>query len=328
MPERKFTQDNGYRYGFNGKENDNEIKSEGNQQDYGLRIYDPRLSKFLSVDPLTKDFPWNSTYAYAEGDPLNYIDLDGGEKPAVKAQATPISRIPIIKPVYSESPPLALQQARQRAMSTSPFLTPEQQKANGIAEINKKNRNNHATLNQGGFLGSDQYKIMKGRYDLYGQFLPGISDIDDGLTFISSLKDGDYKAAAFTALFFLPGGDFLKPLKKLKGAGKLGGTSCMDYTKDFMNKYSKKIEDAGGTVTKKEIDIGSNGIIGTANLQIATTGKHQFVEVTSEGVTKIFDNAHPDGILKTDYEKILAGSNANKGIISGSDLLKDAKKIN
>ncbi len=42
-----------YRYGFNGKENDNEVKGEGNQQDYGFRIYDPRLGRFLSVDPLT-----------------------------------------------------------------------------------------------------------------------------------------------------------------------------------------------------------------------------------------------------------------------------------
>src|SRR5439155_19165894 len=31
----------GYRYGFNGKENDNDIEGEGNVQDYGMRIYDP-----------------------------------------------------------------------------------------------------------------------------------------------------------------------------------------------------------------------------------------------------------------------------------------------
>ncbi|HWJ29919.1 MAG TPA: hypothetical protein VNS32_25490, partial [Flavisolibacter sp.] len=42
-----------YRYGFNGKENDDEVKGEGNQQDYGMRVYDTRLGKFLSVDPLT-----------------------------------------------------------------------------------------------------------------------------------------------------------------------------------------------------------------------------------------------------------------------------------
>jgi RHS repeat-associated protein len=45
-----------YRYGFNGKENDNEAKGEGNQQDYGMRIYDPRLGRFLSMDPLSNLF--------------------------------------------------------------------------------------------------------------------------------------------------------------------------------------------------------------------------------------------------------------------------------
>jgi RHS repeat-associated protein len=80
MPGRKYTVENGYRYGFNGKENDNEGKGEGNQQDYGMRIYDPRVGKFLSVDPLTNQYPWNSTYAFAENDVIRCIDLDGLEK--------------------------------------------------------------------------------------------------------------------------------------------------------------------------------------------------------------------------------------------------------
>jgi hypothetical protein len=33
MPGRKFSAGSVYRYGFNGKENDNELKGEGNQQD-------------------------------------------------------------------------------------------------------------------------------------------------------------------------------------------------------------------------------------------------------------------------------------------------------
>ena len=48
MPSRIFSSDK-YRFGFNGKENDNEVKGTGDQQDYGMRIYDPRLGKFLSV---------------------------------------------------------------------------------------------------------------------------------------------------------------------------------------------------------------------------------------------------------------------------------------
>jgi RHS repeat-associated protein len=70
----------GYRYGFNGKENDNEVKGEGEQQDYGMRVYDPRLGKFLSVDPLQKRFPNESNYVYVSDNPILYADKDGREK--------------------------------------------------------------------------------------------------------------------------------------------------------------------------------------------------------------------------------------------------------
>ena len=46
-----------YRYGFNGKEKDDEIKGSGLQYDYGFRIYDPRIGKFLSTDPLFANYP-------------------------------------------------------------------------------------------------------------------------------------------------------------------------------------------------------------------------------------------------------------------------------
>lgn len=77
-PGRNYSDGNSYRYGFNGKEVDKNISAE--DYDYGLRIYDSRLGKFLSVDPLSKGFPWNSTYAYAENDVIRCIDLEGGEK--------------------------------------------------------------------------------------------------------------------------------------------------------------------------------------------------------------------------------------------------------
>ncbi|MBS1606947.1 MAG: DUF3238 domain-containing protein [Bacteroidetes bacterium] len=70
----------GYRYGFNGKEKDDEVKGDGDQVDYGMRVYDPRVGRFLSVDPLAKNYPWNSAYAFAENEPGSNIDLDGLEK--------------------------------------------------------------------------------------------------------------------------------------------------------------------------------------------------------------------------------------------------------
>lgn len=71
-----------YRFGFNGQEKDDEVKGEGNQQDYGMRIYDPRLGRFLSPDPLIvygKKYPELSTYQFASNTPIVAIDIDGLE---------------------------------------------------------------------------------------------------------------------------------------------------------------------------------------------------------------------------------------------------------
>ena len=81
MPGRKYLAGSGsYRYGFNGKENDNDVKGQGNQLDYGMRIYDPRLGRFLSVDPLGQSYPWYTPYQFAGNMPIAFIDLDGLEE--------------------------------------------------------------------------------------------------------------------------------------------------------------------------------------------------------------------------------------------------------
>jgi RHS repeat-associated protein len=78
MPGRKENA-GGYRYGLSGREKDNEIKGEGNSYDFKFRIYDPRIGKFLSVDPLFASYPWNSPYAYAENRVIDGVDLEGLE---------------------------------------------------------------------------------------------------------------------------------------------------------------------------------------------------------------------------------------------------------
>ena len=70
-----------YRYGFNGKEKDPEGLGGGQiTLDYGFRVYNPALGKFLSVDPLANDFPWYTPYQYAGNKPIWKIDLDGLEE--------------------------------------------------------------------------------------------------------------------------------------------------------------------------------------------------------------------------------------------------------
>jgi len=85
MPGRKFNS-NSYKYGFNGKENDPEVVSTGQgTQDYGFRIYNPSLGKFLSVDPITREYPFYSPYHFAGNTPIHAIDLDGLEPRSMTA---------------------------------------------------------------------------------------------------------------------------------------------------------------------------------------------------------------------------------------------------
>lgn len=92
MPGRHYSSGN-YRYGFNGKENDNDVKGvEGSQQDYGMRIYGPRIGRFLSVNPLTKKYSWYSPYHFAGNTPIQAIDLDAAE-PALRQSIQGISKM-------------------------------------------------------------------------------------------------------------------------------------------------------------------------------------------------------------------------------------------
>ncbi len=78
LPNRHGSTDS-YRYGFQGQELDNEIKGEGNSLNYKFRMYDPRVGRFFAVDPLFKEFAWNSSYAFSENRVIDGIELEGLE---------------------------------------------------------------------------------------------------------------------------------------------------------------------------------------------------------------------------------------------------------
>jgi len=48
--------------------------------DYGMRIYDPRIGRFPSVDPLSPSYPWYTPYSFAGNNPIEHVDLDGQEE--------------------------------------------------------------------------------------------------------------------------------------------------------------------------------------------------------------------------------------------------------
>jgi RHS repeat-associated protein len=76
MPNRMFNSGD-YRYGFNGAEQDNEVKGVGNSLDYGDRIYDTRIARWLSLDPLQKKYAGLNPYHFTFNNPIAFKDEDG-----------------------------------------------------------------------------------------------------------------------------------------------------------------------------------------------------------------------------------------------------------
>ena len=74
---RSWSVGSGFRYGFNGMENDDEVAGNNNALDFGARIYDSRLGKFFSIDPKSSIFCWISPYSFAGNSPIFYLDYEG-----------------------------------------------------------------------------------------------------------------------------------------------------------------------------------------------------------------------------------------------------------
>ena len=80
-PGRSYSAGSGYRFGFNGKESDNQLYGASNEYDLGTRLYNPRLGRFLSLDPKSRDYPWQTPYAYFYNNPVAIIDILGAGGP-------------------------------------------------------------------------------------------------------------------------------------------------------------------------------------------------------------------------------------------------------
>ncbi len=72
------------RFGFQGQEKDDEITGvTGSHLAFKYRVHDARIGRFLSIDPLAKDYPWNSPYAFSENKVINSVELEGLESEVI-----------------------------------------------------------------------------------------------------------------------------------------------------------------------------------------------------------------------------------------------------
>ena len=66
-----------YRFLFGGMESDDEVKGTGNSYTTMFRQYDPRVGRWLSIDPLFKNYVWQSPYVAFDNSPINKSDPRG-----------------------------------------------------------------------------------------------------------------------------------------------------------------------------------------------------------------------------------------------------------
>lgn len=331
MPGRKFEASSDYRYGFNGKEKDKDMNSL-TVYDYGFRIYNPAIGKFLSVDPLSESFPWNSPYSYAEGDPINFIDLDGLDK----ASPELLEKARTYADVFHTG---LLNRLTELKVATDKKVIEELKKEVGTY---KK-----------GYAFWINYLYKNTPKEAEQKLIELNTIIETTLALLNATPAGDIKVlatgtksqgqkqsravAAGFLVFDMFGGSEVRMTKVigkvalsamakgLKNANVYG--KCTEFVGEFVSKFSQVMKDAKAEMKTFEINIGGEGIIGTLEKKLSDNGMHQFVEVTKDGKSYIFDNLHPQGVVKEDYVKSLEGLMKNgTEPIKGEDLIKTYSK--
>ncbi len=219
----------GYRYGFNGKEMDNDIYGRGNIYDYGFRIYNPRIGKFLSVDPLSPKYPWYTPYQFAGNKPIAAIDLDGAEELWRTILGEGIIA-PILRSRYAKE---VAQGFYERAAET----------VHGIKSLFKGNSSGGGGPNAGLLATAHSLELMEANQRAFAAALSLPSEtlvnfIKDYANLISKTFEGDGKAAGgllFEGLmFFVP---------EIKGLGTANvAAKSLKSTDEIINGLNKAKE--------------------------------------------------------------------------------------
>lgn len=279
MPGRNYT-DNGYRYGYNGKEKDDEVKNaSGTQYDYGFRVYDPRLGKFLSVDPLTRTYPYYSPYHFAGNSPILNVDVDGLEP-------HPYFYLPNwIKPIY-----LFTGNVEKKVTN-----------ANNLAEgvIRAQTVINGQEPN---FLQKTDIHLRT--LGVYGakDFFPGSGDVQDAEDTYSNLKEGNFKQAAFSAFFFIPGTDALKGLKFFKFAERV---NVKGFASDALLKshFEKHAAEFGGAFKNADEYLkGAQDFFKAESGDIIQYARKNGDVVRYDAANNVFGVAAKDGSIRTMFK--------------------------
>lgn len=320
-----------YRYGFQGQEKDDEIKGEGNSLNYTFRMHDPRVGRFLSLDPFIKQFPHNSPYAFSENRVIDMIELEGGEKLSFKTHMNLNTGNPATGVVSflgdwyedkAESKVVAIGKGIDKTLKNIAPIRP------ATGEETKQIEEDGGTLKH-------LVKTLKNIPNIPNQIY------EAGSQYVKTLKDGtsEQKLESSTAIIGtiiglvkgkkptnltgVASATFNFNTKTLKGAGQL--FKCKEFANDFVKTYKTTLSQSGIKVKHLEFK-GATDFIYWNGKQISTNGVHQVIEVVTQKGAYIFDNLNPNGMLKSEWlEKFEIIS--NNGLKSGEAALETAKEV-
>jgi len=359
MTSRSFSSSK-YRYGFNGKENDPEVRGVGNALEFGDRsIYDAMVGRFISIDPRWREFPDMSPYAFAANNPIFFIDEDGaGAEPPTATrivkttpQITSAKDYEIMEKLVAEAnnlikpppPPstpifLRLHPVLRTISTLTDLLVPSSsdiikgfyRQYTRYWEDYKKSKDS--------WLGSYDLEQVKSAYKMLGTVTIQNSDGDmdilnaDPSTLsdfylngvLSRINQG--KARYSDARYAREA--LSRRAKTLVNWNQPG--VCEQFSNEFYKTFArgiKGIPDAEISIYKIEMAKGS--YIGT-NTQMYSDGAgayHYYVKVLIDGKTYIWDN-YNNGTPIEEYTKSLYGfdRSTNKEY-SGQYLMDNSKKI-
>ena len=97
-----------YRFGFNGKENDNEVhNAKGTSVDFDARMYDSRIGRWLKTDLLEAEMPGWTPYRFGFNNPIRFSDALGSfeiDEATAKAYPKLNAYLQNIAKVYQDKP--------------------------------------------------------------------------------------------------------------------------------------------------------------------------------------------------------------------------------
>ena len=209
----------GYRYGYNGMEQDFSFhNADGESYDFGARIYDPRLGRWMAIDPKAIKYPGLSPYHFGYNSPIITIDPNGEEnivivggeydgkrfkynfvEPAIKqlkayrmAEFNEKTTLAVMNVGYSESDIQELQNVARNnganfvllnnAEELTNYLNSQGTGSSGLSDARTSDKITNAAVFGHGFTGSLEFGFNQdkdGTTKLQDKFSFGIDDVEN-----------------------------------------------------------------------------------------------------------------------------------------------------